>query len=128
MRHAPHNASREEAHMSEADEQIAVIEYCELLGIPVYHIPNEGKRSVWAGANLKRQGLRKGVPDLCIPVARGKYHSLYIEMKSKGGKVSPSQVDWIYLLRNQGMCAAVCYGADSAIELVKRYMALETTE
>ena len=114
--------------MSEADEQIAVIEYCELLGIPVYHIPNEGKRSVWAGANLKRQGLRKGVPDLCVPVARGKCHSLYIEMKAKGGKATPSQVEWIQLLRGQGMCAAVCCGADSAMELVRRYMALETPE
>lgn len=114
--------------MSEADEQIAVIEYCELLGIPVYHIPNEGKRSVWAGANLKRQGLRKGVPDLCVPVARGKYHSLYIEMKADGGKIAPSQAEWIGTLRSQGMFAAVCYGAGSAIELVRRYMALEVPE
>ena len=110
--------------MSEADEQIAVIEYCELLGIPVYHIPNEGKRSVYAGAKHKRQGLRKGVPDLCIPVAKGRYHSLYIEMKAEGGKATREQADWIYLLRGQGMCAAVCEGARNAIGLIDEYMAL----
>ena len=109
--------------MSEADEQITVVEYCELLGIPVYHIPNEGKRSVYAGANLKRQGLRRGVPDLCIPVARGKYHSLYIEMKTKDGKATQAQADWIHLLRGQGMCAFVCYGADDAMTLIDEYMA-----
>ncbi|MCI8469356.1 MAG: VRR-NUC domain-containing protein [Eggerthellaceae bacterium] len=110
--------------MSEAQEQAAVITYCELRGIPVYHIPNEGKRSVYAGANLKRQGLRAGVPDLCIPVARGRYHSLYIEMKADGGKVTPKQAEWIALLRGQGMCAAVCVGADNAKALIDRYMAL----
>lgn len=111
--------------MSEADEQIAVIEYCELLGIPVYHVPNEGRRSIYAGAKLRRQGMRKGVPDLCVPVAKGRYHSLYIEMKDKGGKPTSEQVDWIYLLRGQGMCAAVCEGAGNAIALIDKYMALD---
>lgn len=111
--------------MSEADEQIAVVEYCELLGIPVYHVPNEGKRSIYAGANLKRQGLRKGVPDLCIPRARGKYHSLYIEMKAEGGKVTPSQMDWINTLRAEGMAAFVCFGAKNAMACVDWYMGLE---
>ena len=110
--------------MSEADEQVAVIQYCELLGIPVYHIPNEGKRSVYAGANLKRQGRRKGVPDLCIPVARGKYHSLYIEMKAEGGKLTRDQLDWLNLLRGQGMAAFCCYGSKNAIACIERYMAL----
>lgn len=109
--------------MSEAQEQAAVVEYCELRGIPVYHIPNEGRRSPRGGAALRRQGLRAGVPDLCVPVARGRYHSLYIEMKAEGGKVTPAQADWIALLRSQGMCAAACYGSRNAIALIDRYMA-----
>lgn len=28
---------------------------------------------------IKRQGVRAGVPDLCLPVSRGKYHALYIQ-------------------------------------------------
>lgn len=108
--------------MSESEEQVKVIQFCELMGYPAYSIPNEGKRSVYYAQKLKRQGLRAGVPDLCIPVARGGYHSLYIEMKAKGGKVTPKQREWIDVLRGQGMCAFVCYGAESAIELIKRYM------
>ena len=110
--------------MSEADEQATVIEYCALKHIPIYHIPNEGKRSKAAGANLKRLGLKPGVPDLCIPVASGKYHSLYIEMKTKDGKATEEQAAWIGLLRSQGMCAYVCYGADSAIKLIGQYLNL----
>lgn len=109
--------------MSEAQEQIAVIEYCELKGYPVFHIPNEGKRSIYTGANLKRQGLRKGVPDLCIPRAVGDFHGLYIEMKSKEGKLSREQMQWLQLLQSEGFCALCCYGADKAIELIELYMA-----
>lgn len=47
----------------------------------LYHIPNGGSRNKREAANLKRQGVRAGVPDLCLPVARGDYHGLYIELK-----------------------------------------------
>lgn len=110
--------------MSEAQEQIKVIEYCELMNYPVFHIANEGKRNIYAGAQLKRQGLRKGVPDLCIPRAKGKYHGLYIEMKADGGKLTPHQLKWLQLLQAEGYCAYCCIGADKAIELIKRYMNL----
>lgn len=110
--------------MSEADQQQTVIQYCDLKHIPVYHIPNGGKRGKAEAAHLKAQGVKPGVPDLCIPVARGQYHSLYIEMKDFGGKPTKKQVEWITLLREQGMCAYVCVGADDAIALIDRYMAM----
>lgn len=47
----------------------------------MYHIPNGGSRNPIEAANLKRQGVRSGVPDICLPVPRGKYSALYIEMK-----------------------------------------------
>ena len=51
----------------------------------MYHIPNEGKRSPQTGAKLKRMGLSPGVPDICLPVARGGYSALYIELKRTKG-------------------------------------------
>ena len=110
--------------MSESDEQRVVIEFCDLKGIPVAHIANEGKRSKAQGAALKRQGLRKGFPDLVIPVARGEYHSLYIEMKADGGKLTKEQAEWLWRLRDEGMCAWVCVGAGDAIALIEKYMAM----
>ncbi len=108
--------------MSEAEEQRAVVEWCDLRKVPVFHIPNGGFRNGREAANLKRQGVRAGVPDLCVPVARGGFHSLYIEMKAAGGRVSEKQAEWLKLLRDQGMCAYVCYGAGNAVELIERYM------
>ena len=110
--------------MSEVDEQRAVVEYCDLMGYPCYHIPNGGSRNKAEAARLKGQGVKAGVPDLCIPVARGGYHSLYIEMKYGKNKPTAKQVEWIGLLRAQGMCAYVCYGAGNAIALIDRYMAM----
>lgn len=108
--------------LSEAEEQIQVVEYCELKGIPIYHIPNERKCSAKAGARLKAQGVKAGVPDLCIPIPNDKYHALYIEMKAKGGKITNQQKQWIELLRSNGNLAVVCYGAKNAIALIELYL------
>ncbi len=109
--------------MSEALEQRAVVEYCDLKGIPVFHIPNGGYRNKAEAAHLKAQGVRPGVPDLCVPVARYGYHGLYIEMKAKkNGRASAYQQRWLALLRENGYCAYVCNGADAAIKLLDQYM------
>lgn len=108
--------------MSEASEQIKVVQYCDLLGYPVFHIANQRRCDPKTGAHLKRQGLRPGVPDLCIPRARGGFHALYIEMKDTKGKLTSEQLEWIKLLRSEGMCAYCCYGADNAIALIEKYM------
>lgn len=106
---------------SEAEEQATVIEFCDLLGIPAVHIPNEGKRSYAAGAALRRGGLRRGFPDLFIPLALKGYHGLFIEMKSRGGRVSAEQKEWLQRLSASGYCCAICYGADEAIRVIKKY-------
>lgn len=89
----------------------------------LYHIPNEGKRSHKTGARMKAEGLKTGVPDICLPVARGGHHGLYIELKRvKNSRVTKDQLDWIERLVEQGYVAAVCRGADEAIELITRYL------
>lgn len=110
--------------MSEHDEQVAVVEYCDLKGYPVHAIPNAGKRSPAAAEYMKAEGLRKGFPDLCVTRASGPYHSLYIEMKDDGGKPTKEQVRWIWRLRGEGMAAFVCYGAVNAIACIDWYMSL----
>lgn len=108
--------------MSEAQEQETVIQYCDLKQIPVYHVPNGGYRNAREGARLKAQGVKPGVPDLCIPVARSGFHGLYIEMKTETGKPSKAQTKWINTLRDEGYCAYVCRDVDAAINLIDRYM------
>ena len=70
----------------------------------------------WAaqGATRKRMGVKKGVPDLCLPVQRGGYAGLYLEMKRPGGHVREEQHWWLEHLDTQGYCTAVCYGWEQA--------------
>ena len=92
---------------------------CPELGL-LYAIPNGGKRAIKTAVALKKQGVKRGVPDMCLPVARGGYHGLYIELKRpKGGVVSETQKSWITALNTQGYKAIICHGAAEAIEQIR---------
>lgn len=106
---------------SEDAEQEAVVEYCDLLHIPIVHIPNEGKRSLSYAARMKRMGLRSGFPDLLVPLARGGYHGLFIEMKYGKNKTTKEQKEWLERLTAEGYACAVCYNAAEAIKTIESY-------
>ena len=89
----------------------------------MYHVANEGRRSVAGGARLKAQGMKPGVPDICLPVPAGRFAALYIELKrKKGGRVSDEQRGWIEALNRAGNRAVVCRGWDEAREEIVRYL------
>ena len=88
----------------------------------LYHVPNGGKRDAKTGRALKRQGVKAGVPDLCLPVARGGYHGLYIELKAGKNTTSPKQKEWINDLGQQGYYAAACRGWEEAKETIENYL------
>jgi hypothetical protein len=101
-----------------ADNEKLYPELCTL-----YAIPNAGKRSSYSGARLRESGLRAGVPDLCLPVPRGGFGSLYIELK-KGdtSRVSLSQKIWVNRLRAHGSYAVVCRSYQDAIKTLELYL------
>ncbi len=115
---------------SEATEQERVInwarfhekDYPELALL--HHIPNGGSRNQLEAANLKRQGVKAGVPDLCLPVARNGKHGLYVEMKWKKNKTTEKQDWWLERLRQQGYETAVCWTAEEAMEKIAEYMGM----
>ncbi|MBS3932992.1 MAG: VRR-NUC domain-containing protein [Truepera sp.] len=72
---------------------------------------------------LKAEGVRPGVPDLCLPVPRGPYHGLYLELKRRrGGKLSLIQQTWLDRLTAQGYRTVVAKGASEAIRELERYL------
>lgn len=103
----------------------------------LHHIPNGGSRGDSAksrmvqGAKLKAQGVKTGVADLCLPVARGSWHGLYIEMKEPGkrpkkatskGGLSDDQIEFRDFVLNQGYGFAVCYTWIEAKEVLINYL------
>mgnify|MGYP006935526872 CR=1 FL=1 len=113
---------------NEHGEQSAVIEWSATrqAALPelelLYAVPNGGLRHKAVAGRLKAEGVKSGVPDLCLPVARGGYHSLYIEMKTLAGSASEKQRQWIARLQREGHRAEVCYGAAEAIALIETYL------
>lgn len=109
---------------TEAQEQIVVVDYCELWGIEIVHVANEGKRTLANGRLLSRMGLRRGFPDLFIPTARKGYHGMFIELK-RDIKCKPTehQQRWINYLNRQGYYAVICHGAEEAIAEIDKYFA-----
>lgn len=89
----------------------------------LFHVPNEGKRSRATGGRMIAEGLRTGVPDLVLPVPRGEYSGLFIEMKRReGGRVSAEQRWWIDRLREQGYRAEICKGWEAAADTILQYL------
>jgi hypothetical protein len=88
----------------------------------LFAVPNGGKRDKRTAAKLKAEGVRAGVPDLCLPVARGVYHGLFIEMKVGRNKAEPEQLWWIEQLTRQGYYCQICYDWSKAMEILIDYL------
>lgn len=74
-------------------------------------------------SQLKKQGLRRGIPDIDVPVARHGSHGLKIELKRvSGGAVSEDQERMHELLKLQGYSVIVCYGWRNAVDIIKKYL------
>ena len=105
--------------------------YPELRGL--YAIPNGSQRHIVTAVKLKREGVRPGIPDLCLPLPIPKVCAgLYIELKSPDGKVSLNQKDFMEYLQWAGYKAIVCYSAQEAIDAIivymERYRTAKTTK
>jgi hypothetical protein len=117
------------SHPTESQEQIAVIDfikfqYPELLPFTI-HIKNERKTSFYMGALNKRLGVLKGTPDLFIAWPTDRHHGLFIEMKSVKGRPTVEQKEFIDRANEKGYYATIAYGADEAINTIRKYLIVE---
>lgn len=91
----------------------------------IYHVPNGGHRHKLVAIELKKQGVKAGIPDLVLPMARGGYFGLYLEFKATpphDSPVSASQDACLHALIDQGYLAIVCRGHRDAIEAIRAYL------
>jgi hypothetical protein len=114
--------------MSEHAHQKAFIQWCKLherlypeLGL-IYHTPNGSKRTPWQQRQAKADGMRAGIPDIHLPVARGDYHGLWIEFKFGKNTLTRAQHDYLMALKDQQHCCEVVYDWGHAKDLVIWYL------
>jgi hypothetical protein len=113
---------------SEHAEQSALIEWTALaqgnipeLGL-LFAIPNGGRRHPAVAMAMKREGVKRGVPDLMLPVARCGLHGLFLEMKAADGRLSPEQKRWRDMLIAQGYGVAVAFSFEDAKTVLEDYL------
>lgn len=88
----------------------------------LFHIKNETTEGAARVAVDARMGVKKGVPDLLLPVPRGGFHGLFIEMKNEKGRPSEAQKWWIKEMIEQGYRCEICYGWKEAAEVLECYL------
>lgn len=82
---------------------------------------NGVRLSKMQAGKAKASGMLSGVPDLFLPVPRGCFFGLYIEMKSATGRIMPSQSRYLKTVSDFGYSAVVCYSANEAIKTIENY-------
>lgn len=128
------------AEVAYAGFELVLGNYCKpypkdkLIPVPtlslIHAIPNGGARGENSttnkirGAMLKAEGVKKGVPDIFLPVPMGKFHGLYIEMKvadEKKGRPSKEQLMFLDQVSGLGYATRICYGAEQAKQAIVDY-------
>ena len=103
---------------SEAQLQRAVMRYLSY-ALPsdavALHVPNEGKRSPMMGAELKRQGMLTGCPDIFVLHNASAYA---IELKARNGRVRDSQRATFERLNHAGCPVAICRSIDDVHDVL----------
>ncbi len=115
---------------TEHEEQAALIKWWNLYALArhmpsllLMAIPNGGRRTTTTGARLHAEGVRAGIPDLFLAIARGEWHGLWLEMKRrKGGFLTDQQRTALLALKLEGYSTAVCYGWDEARAAILDYL------
>lgn len=114
--------------LSETKDQITLaglLDQIKYDGRPLrwIHCPNESKRSVVSGANLKRAGMKKGFPDILIfdsPPAYPLMKGAALELKKlKGGRVFPEQQDWLDYFNLNSWVVGAAKGLDEALAFLR---------
>ena len=88
----------------------------------LYAVPNGGHRVPAVAARMKAEGVRAGIPDLCLPVPRCGYSALYVEMKAARGRLTDAQAETLSTLRGEGNACAVCHAWTEAADLIAAYL------
>jgi hypothetical protein len=102
--------------MSEHLIQRAVLQYLRVNAKPeivYFSIPNGGLRNARVAQQMKAEGLRPGVADLCFMLPKGR--CAWMELKTEKGRLSDVQIGFKTRCRELGHLWAMARSVDEAI-------------
>jgi len=125
MATAPRNRGEEieQARLIKWSHKVAVRELMPELAW-LHHSPNGGKRDALAGAQMRALGVKRGFPDLILPVANPHKAGIVIEMKSATGSTSSEQKEWLAHFERQNWEIRVARSAQEARSHLCQYLGI----
>jgi hypothetical protein len=103
-------------HEEDAIQRL-IVNVLRMRGKTVFAIPNGGRRDKREAARMKAAGVMAGVADLCVLLKHGR--TLWMEVKTPKGKVSPAQRDFETLCERNGHLYCVVRSAYDAVFAVE---------
>lgn len=85
---------------------------------------NGVKLSAMQAKKAKDSGMLAGEHDVRLPVARGGYHCLSIEMKAGDNRPTIKQLDYGTMLEEEGGYVRYCWSFEEAKKVIEDYLKL----
>jgi VRR-NUC domain len=83
----------------------------------LHHSPNGGRRDAFTGAQMTALGVKRGWPDLVLPLPPPDL-GIAVEMKSTDGVTTKDQDSWLDWFTTCGWHVAVCRSAEDAAAFI----------
>ncbi len=119
---------RSQPQQCEHQEQVALFRMAEQASVKYPELDllngslNGVRLTIGQATKAKKAGMKRGYPDIFLPVQRKGYAGLYIEMKVKGGYLRSEQKAWLKRLKDEGYYCTVCYSALEAWDEIMAYL------
>lgn len=111
--------------LSEYDMQRQVFEACALRAVeqPAYALLMAVPNGQYRKGQRPEPGIKPGACDLLLPIARGPYHGLWIELKVRPNKPTAAQVEFMRRMEEQGYAVAVIWDSvDEVMRAIDTYL------
>lgn len=88
----------------------------------LFAVPNGGSRHKIEAANMKRQGVKRGVADVILQIPKKGYASLCLEFKTPTGRQSDEQKEYQRQVEMAGSKYVVVRSVEQAIRIMQKYL------
>ena len=94
-----------------------------------YAVPNGNFRSWEIGKQLKLEGVKRGVSDICLPfsgtINNVLYCGAYVEMKAGDNKLTPEQEEFQAFITTEGYAPGRFWHYDPALDFIEEYCGIK---
>ena len=80
------------------------------------------RRAKQRGARSVKEGVKSGIADTFLPIARGGYNGLFIELKTATGTLSHNQRQWMEHCNKCNYLYRIARSADDFEKIIADYM------